>query len=259
MTSLSSLTVLAWTVIAQPGTGGPSAPPAGPANPAPAPGGGGASGGASVQELFMQSFDAFTVVLLVCSVLAVAVIARCVLEIRPGVILAPDSERRLRQLIRDQRWAELSAFAERDNSFPGRVVHAALSAPGRDKDTMRDAAELAASEQCANLFRRIEPLHVIGTLGPLLGLAGTVWGMVLAFTELGQAGGQASPVALSAGIAKALFHTLLGLVLAIPALAAFGVYRSVVDRVCNRGMALSTELFDMLPANMPRAAGEKQG
>lgn len=208
---------------------------------------GGSSGGVSVQDLFLQSFDLFTIALLACSVLGVAVIVRCVLEIRPGRILPVETERTVRGLIREGRWDELSGFTARDGAFISRVLRAALTAPGGDKASMRDAAELAASEQCAGLFRRIEPLHVIGTLGPLLGLAGTVWGMVLAFSALGQAGGQASPVVLSAGIAKALFHTLLGLVLAIPALATFGVYRSVVDRVCNRAMTLSGELLDMLP------------
>lgn len=219
------------------------------ADPAPAS----AVGGVNVQDLFIQSFDLFSVLLIGSSVIAVAVMVRCFLEVRTSTVLAPDSERRLRQLIQQQHWDELAAFAQRDMSFPGRVVHAAMAAPGRDKASMRDAAELAASEQCAGLFRKIEPLHVIGTLGPLLGLAGTVWGMVLAFSSLGQAGGQASPVVLSAGIAKALFHTLLGLVLAIPALAAFGVFRSVVDRICNRGMSLSGELLDLLPEGSARA------
>ncbi|MFN0011001.1 MAG: MotA/TolQ/ExbB proton channel family protein, partial [Phycisphaerales bacterium] len=101
-------------------------------------------------------------------------------------------------------------------------------------------------------FRKIEPLNIIGNLGPLLGLAGTVWGMVIAFAALGQAGGQANPAVLSVGISKALFHTLLGLMLAVPALTVFGFYRSIVDKLCNRAMAISAELVELLPE---RAAG----
>jgi biopolymer transport protein ExbB len=211
--------------------------------PAPAP----AAAGVSLQDLFLQSFDLFTVLLLIGSVAAGAVIVRCVIEIRRGVVLPEESERTIRRLIRDGKSAELSAFVERDPAFVSRVVHAALNAPGGDKDAMREAAEIAASEQSANWFRKIEPLNVIGNLGPLLGLAGTVWGMVIAFATLGQAGGQANPATLSVGISKALFHTLLGLMLAIPALTAFGFYRTIVDRLCTRAMAIAGELVEMLP------------
>ena len=206
-----------------------------------------AQGGVSLQELFWQSFDLFTVLLVLGSVLAGAVIVRCVLEIRKGVVLPEESERTLRRLIRDQKWPELSAYVERDKSFLSCVVKAALEAPGGDKESMREAAEIAAGEQAGAWFRRIEPLNVIGNMGPLLGLAGTVWGMIIAFASLGQSGGQANPAALSTGISKALFHTLLGLMLAVPALLTFGFYRATVDRLCTRAMALAGELVEMLP------------
>lgn len=206
-----------------------------------------AGGGLRLRELFLQSFDLFTILLVLGSVVAVAVIARCVIEVRAGAILPEASERQIRGLIRDGRIDELRGWAAKDSAFVSKVVHAALSVPGQ-KPAMREAAELCASEQCARLFRKIDLLSVIGNLGPLLGLAGTVWGMIIAFAALGEAGGQASPAALSSGIAKALFHTLLGLMLAVPALAFYGVYRNVVDRLCNRAMALSAELVELLPA-----------
>ena len=65
------------------------------------------------------------------------------------------------------------------------------------------------------------------------------WGMIIAFTSLGAADGQAGPADLSLGISKALFHTLLGLVLAIPCLLTFGIYRGIVDRICTRAMVES--------------------
>src|SRR5262249_11624134 len=82
---------------------------------------------------------------------------------------------------------------------------------------------------------------------------GTVYGMILAFTSLGEAGGQTQAANLSLGISKALFHTLLGLCLAIPCLAVFGVYRSLVDRICTRGMLVASELLETM------ASGEVGG
>jgi biopolymer transport protein ExbB len=127
------------------------------------------------------------------------------------------------------------------------VIKATLGAPASDKTAMREAAELAASEESARWFRKIDVLNVIGNLGPLIGLAGTVYGMILAFTSLGEAGGQAGPGDLSLGISKALFHTLLGLCLAIPCLLVYGLYRGRVDRLCTRGIVAASEIVELIP------------
>lgn len=200
-----------------------------------------------VWSLFLQSFDLFTVLLIIGSVAAGAYIFRCLVEIRPGAILSAGKTSTIQSLIAAGRIGELRTFVERDDSFIASVVHAALQQPPQ-REAMREAAELSASEQVAAWFRRIEPLNIIGNLGPLVGLAGTVWGMILAFTELGEGGGQAGPADLSLGISKALFHTLLGLCLAIPCLLTFGFYRSLIDRHCTRAMVVSAELVEKLPA-----------
>lgn len=205
--------------------------------------------------LFQQSFDVFTVLLIGGSVIALAVVFSCVLDIRASRILPRRSVDRILALAAHSEWDDLRDYVARDESYVGRVVRAAmLSARTGDRDAVRDAAELAAAEESARWFRRIEVLNVVGNLGPLIGLAGTVWGMILAFTSLGQAGGQADPTALSTGISKALFHTLLGLSLAIPCLLVFGLYRSIVDRICTRGMVISSQVVERLPnAGSPRS------
>ncbi len=199
-----------------------------------------------IWPLFVQSFDFFTVILLLGSVAAGAYIFRCVIEVRPGAILPADRLKAASDMIKQGRFGELKGYVERDRSFVSRVLAAAFG-QGGTRESMREAAELAASEQISHWFRKIEPLNIIGNLGPLVGLAGTVWGMILAFTTLGQAGGQAGPSDLSLGISKALFHTLLGLCLAIPCLLVFGFYRSIVDRHCTRAMVLAAEMVEKLP------------
>ncbi len=210
------------------------------------------SGSGSILDLFWESRDPFTLVLVLGSVVAVAIILRCVFEIRASRILPSATEGAIRRMLREGKDDELRAFVQRDETFLPRVLRAALNA-GNDRGARREAAELAASEECGNWFRRIEPLNVIGNLGPLIGLAGTVYGMILAFTALGQSGGQANPASLSLGISKALFHTLLGLLLALPSLTVFGFYRSIVDRLCTRAMVVCAELVERLPPSDPRA------
>jgi len=202
--------------------------------------------GMSLWGLFRQSFDVFTILLLAGSVVGVANVLICAMEVREKNIAPPDLARRLLDAARGGRTDEVRDAAMRDDSFLSRVVRAGLS--HSDKSTMREAAELAASEESARWFRKIDMLSVIGNLGPLVGLAGTVWGMILAFTSLGETGGQAGPAQLSLGISKALFHTLLGLCLAIPCLLAYGWYRGVVDRLCTRAIVSASEVIEALPA-----------
>lgn len=199
--------------------------------------------------LFRQSFDLFTVLLILGSVVGLAVVISCIIEVRERNILPRASVDRINDLVAGGRWEDLRAFLDLDQSFVGRVTRAAFHASGRGRQSMREATELAAAEESARWFRRIELLNLIGNLGPLAGLAGTVWGMILAFTSLGATGGQAGPADLSLGISKALFHTLLGLCLAIPCLLTFGIYRSIIDRLCTRGMALCSQIVERIPAD----------
>ncbi len=206
-------------------------------------------------ELFSASFDGFSVVLILGSILAVALIVRGVLDIRRSVMLPERSVGRLKELAEHGRIGEMIEFAKRDRSIAGVVVAAAADSPSGTTVGMRERAETVAGEQCANWYRRVEPLNLIGNLGPLVGLAGTVWGMILAFQGLGAAGGQANPGVLSLGISKALFHTLLGLLLAVPSLAAYGILRARVDRICNDAMVISGRLVEVLIQHRSEIAG----
>lgn len=228
------------TVLAQ----GPQPPQAA----APAP-----QGMTALWTLFWQSFDAFSVLLISGSVMAMAVAISCVIDVRERRILPRESVNRILDLAAAGRWQDVREFTARDESFVSRVMRTALAAGGT-RDAVRESAELAAAEESARWFRRIELLNVIGNLGPLVGLAGTVWGMIVAFTTLGTTGGQAGPSDLSAGISKALFHTLLGLCLAIPCLFVFGLYRSIVDRICTRGTVVCGQVVEQYPS-----AGEPAG
>jgi biopolymer transport protein ExbB len=209
-----------------------------------------------VWPLVLQSFDLFTVILLAGSITAGALIFRCIIEVRAAAILPPSRTRAIQDMARAGRFGELRGYVDKDTSMLARILAAALAHP-TSRPSMREAAEMVASEQVATWFRKIEPLNVIGNLGPLVGLAGTVWGMILAFTTLGQAGGQAGPADLSLGISKALFHTLLGLCLAIPCLLVFGFYRSLVDRHCTRAMVIASEIVEKLPPSIEPAPAKR--
>ncbi len=202
----------------------------------------------SLWALFTESFDAFSVLLLAGSLVGLTSILLCVFEVRAKNIIPTGLADRVRDLAGAGRWDDIQYAISTDDSLLSRVIRAALAVRNSERAAIRDAAELAASEESARWFRRIDLLNVIGNLGPLVGLAGTVWGMILAFTSLGESGGQAGPTDLSLGISKALFHTLLGLCLAIPCLLAFGLYRGIVDRLCTRAIVVAGEIVEKIPA-----------
>ncbi len=208
-------------------------------------------------DLFVQSMDIFTVILLLGSVAGVTLIFWCIAEIREKAIAPKSLAGKLEDMSRTGNWDGLRATVRDDASLLGAIVRAGVSRLGRDRASIRDAAELAAAEGSATWFRRIDLLNLIGNLGPLVGLAGTVWGMILAFTSLGDGGGQAGPADLSLGISKALFHTLLGLCLAVPCLLAYAGLKSRADRLCTRAIVIADEIIERIPSEESAKAEAK--
>jgi len=116
-----------------------------------------------------------------------------------------------------------------DSSYFAHALRAAL----RERDTGRDAMLRALEQACEELtgerMRRVEALNIIGSVAPMIGLFGTVYGMILAFREIVAAGGSPDPVGLAAGIGTALTTTFWGLVVAIPALSGYALIRNALD------------------------------
>lgn len=93
----------------------------------------------------------------------------------------------------------------------------------------RSAVEEAGEDQTGKLYRKTEVLNVIGAIAPMLGLTGTVLGMIEAFTTIASLEGMARPQELAGGIGQALITTLLGLLVAIPTMVAFSYFRNKID------------------------------
>ncbi len=93
----------------------------------------------------------------------------------------------------------------------------------------RSAVEEAGEDHTGKLYRKTEILNVIGSISPMLGLTGTVLGMIEAFNTIASRDGMARPEELAGGIGQALITTLLGLVVAIPTMVAFSFFRNKID------------------------------
>lgn len=95
------------------------------------------------------------------------------------------------------------------------------------------AVEEAGEDNTARLYRKTDALSVIGAIAPMLGLFGTVEGMMEAFNTLASSGGMAEPKDLAGSIGKALVTTWLGLIVAMPSMVAFSYFRNRIDSLVS--------------------------
>ncbi len=208
-----------------------------------------------VFQLIIGHVDGVTVTVALLSMIGLTLIIQGFIKNRASVFMPEETTNQIREMIGQRKFKELIEFTETDPSFISRALNPALKrAPSFS--SMKEAMETAIGEQTAEQFRKIEYLNIIGNMGPLLGLLGTVLGMIAAFSAMQAAKGQADPSKLAGGISTALCHTFLGLFLAVPCLAAFGILRTIVDRLTVRGALVAEELLLMIkPAEAKPASG----
>ncbi len=225
-----------------------------------APAAGGAAAADAPQktllQLILSNIDGVFITIAALSIVGLTLIIQGFIKNRATVFMPEETTNQIREMVSQRKFKELIDFTETDDSFISKALNPALKrAPSFS--SMKEAMETAIGEQTAEKFRSIEYLNIIGNLGPLLGLLGTVLGMINAFSAMSAAHGGAKPEQLAAGISQALCHTFLGLFLAIPCLAAFGILRTIVDRLTVRAALTSEELLLMIkPAEAkPAAAG----
>ena len=118
-----------------------------------------------------------------------------------------------------------------------------LRAGGIDRELLREEVERVAVLRLNDLRALLPPLEGIAILSPLLGLLGTVLGMILAFQRMEAAGPQVDPSVLSSGIWRALLTTALGLGVAVPVTAVHGWLERKVERVATRMNDAVTQVF----------------
>ena len=113
-------------------------------------------------------------------------------------------------------------------------------------NAVEKSIEDALAEQSARLFRKIEYLSVIGNIAPMVGLLGTVIGMIIAFQNVASTQGTASAPQLAEGIYQALVTTVGGLIVAIPSIGAFAIFRNRIDQFVAEAAYMAQHVFTPL-------------
>ncbi len=202
-----------------------------------------------------------TLVILGLSFYLVALVVWLGFEYRRAVALPPELVRTLTDLAARRRFDEAQGRLAGDPSFLARVLGAGLRRLPAGVPAAQRALELANEDVTMEMEHRTTYLATVGTLGPMIGLLGTVYGMIQSFGVIATAGQSPEAGALAAGISTALLATLEGIGLSVPAIACYAVFRNRIARLSLEVAMTAESLLDQfapalrsphpLAANLP--------
>ncbi len=133
-----------------------------------------------------------------------------------------------------------------DESFFSRLANSSLSQASQGFAAMVRTMENSADLLITARMRPVEVLYMFGQISPMMGLLGTVYGIIHAFLAFVSSGGNASPVLLAGGIGTALVATFWGLIVAIPALAGYALIRNKINQLTLEGVNEVEEILNNL-------------
>lgn len=261
----------------QPAGGGAAAPaaPAGApaAAPAAAPGArvtyppaGAAPGGhenafaeAVTFENFIRRAGIMAYPLIGLSMVALFLIVLYSLTIRQGTVVSDAFMNSADALIRKQDYLGLLAVCNRRNEAIARITAKTLDFATRNPtasfDEVKEVTEAEGNRQSSLLLSRIAYLGDVGTVAPMLGLLGTTFGMITTFHEVGgKAYGGSNQLGLAQGVSEALLCTASGLIIGVPALIFYSIFRGKVNRLISEMEAAMTHVMALLAVQYKRAA-----
>jgi len=179
---------------------------------------------------FLAKGGVLVIPILLCSVIALAIFLERIIRYaripERGSGLAEQVARHLREGRTDQ-----GLEASRGSNSPmGRVLARVIEVVDQDRETLETVISHSTDEEVRNLSRYLQVLATIGNIAPILGLLGTVLGMIKAFMVIQEMGGKVNAAVLAGGIWEAMLTTALGLSVALPTMVAHSYLVGRVDR-----------------------------
>ncbi len=203
---------------------------------------GGGAGRVTRNQTFFEQFviaggPIVWFVLLPMSLITFFLAAEHSLTIRRNKVLPESTGAQIIGLIQQFGPAQIEAKIAERRDFVSIAVAEALTKGRGDWFRMRSVLAESLQEQALKLLRKIEWLHLIGNVSPMVGLFGTVFGMIKLFDAIVISGGQPQPAHLAGGISVALVTTFWGLSIAIPALGLHSVFRNRIETLVSDAVA----------------------
>jgi len=216
------------------------------------------SGGASENKMvfIIQSIGwVFGAVLLGCSVWLIAIVVLLFLDLRMNNAIPAGFVDEFTDIVNKRKFKEAYDMARGDPSMLGRVLTAGMARLQYGIDDARDASLNTLESIKSDKDSKNNYTAVIASLGPMLGLVGTVFGMIGAFMELGKPGTTANPAALASNVAHALSVTLIGIGISVPAITFNAFFRNRITRVCMDVGHIADDLLTQMYHNSKKPGG----
>lgn len=193
----------------------------------------------------LRDGDPFIWILIATSVVALAMMIERGLSLRWAKIIPPRLLDALDRFTQGGDASTLEKSSLQHDSALGRLLRLGLANAHRPREETRDAIETRARREVSRLERGIVVLEITVGIAPLLGLVGTIHGLITLFGDLGKMGTGESAV-FARGIAIALNATLLGLLVAIPALIAWSYFSRKIETLAIEMESACSELVEHL-------------
>ncbi len=178
---------------------------------------------------FVEASGLIGLVILILSVYFVATVSRLFWELRLPVAIPPEIVGRCQDLLTQRDFKGVFAVVKDDDSIFSRLLTTGISELPNGLAEARDAMERVGEAVRVELEKRISVLAVLGTLGPMIGLIGTLYGMIDAFQEIARSDVQVNAMKVAGGISKALVLTFEGVSLSIPSIWFFSLFRNRIS------------------------------
>lgn len=185
----------------------------------------------------------YTTAFLAISFWFVALLVMCILMLRRDTICPPQLAELMEAHLNEKRYQEAFDLAKSDDSFLGMVLAAGMAKLQSGYGKVVEAMQEVGADEGMKMEQKLGHIALIGTISPMVGLLGTVHGMVISFMEIAVSEATPSPSKLAGGISTALITTLVGLVLAIPAVAAFSFLRNRMNRMMLEASMIAGNLM----------------
>ena len=189
----------------------------------------------------------FVIVFVALSFALVALLVMCFLQLRRTVLMPPGLIEEFENHLDKKEFQQAYELAKVDDSYLGRVLAVGLVKLQVGRQQSFDAMRETQAEEAMQLEHKISYVSLIGALSPMFGLLGTVSGMVSAFTVIAQSATQPKHHELASGISQALVTTLIGLWIAIPAVACFSLFRNWLEQLNSDVDTEAVRLISKVP------------
>ncbi|HUU21713.1 MAG TPA: MotA/TolQ/ExbB proton channel family protein [Phycisphaerae bacterium] len=180
---------------------------------------------------FIQAGGVVGYVIIALSFAGGGLVIDSILRVRADKLLPAGVKQQSEELARKGKFTELMSLAQASDSLLGRILVGALPQGQLGIDAVREAMAESGTREVTRLQQRVGYVGFIAAVAPMLGLLGTVTGMIGSFNVLGMAKGAARPDQLAVGISEALVTTCMGLVVAVPLMFFYNFLRDRVTRI----------------------------